>query len=573
MDKINNFKEQYKYPLPEQYDLYKKMHYILDTYLENNSFQNREYICYLAATIFLVYKEYYPQFSIHLNMRTKSDTSAINNIVKEFMKFSNSKTSSPFDPLATTKDMSGFRIIFNDFNFSLPSTSKSKELYNDPKISKLRDNSNKNLNFIENVDKFLQNPIVTNSKYYYTLRQSLLKRIVDLTPKAFTKERISEPSYNDLYKIAKTDFKYLNKNDAFSVKIKDSQLVELADLLNDLRSRLYDPLQFAILEKTIPIVFEHPLIKNCLQTTLKFDKHNQKPNGFEALYYNIFSPFGHVQELQAQSNKAFYTATKGSAYHSGMDGKYIDIEYFFELVNPNDKHKLSYYLKALDNISADSLISIYELPKFKNNKEKEDFFKTNIGKQYLESSKYYEMMKHIKIKDQIKILPERPPEKDYIAKQHEESNPKKIEEIYEKRKSSIMNTDEYLLSLALALSPYMDVCSAGHTSFTTASLHHKKIIGEFSEVLRKKDSNTVLRDILIRRLEIIIDNITSLDNDSQQKLSPLMKHNLQIIKTHDEMTNRLPKDVSQKNITGYGARLRDLTKHKNEEELKLDLVI
>ena len=54
MDKINNFKEQYKYPLPEQYDLYKKMHYILDTYLENNSFQNREYKCYLYATIILV---------------------------------------------------------------------------------------------------------------------------------------------------------------------------------------------------------------------------------------------------------------------------------------------------------------------------------------------------------------------------------------------------------------------------------------------------------------------------------------------------------------------------------------
>lgn len=569
MDKINNFKEQYKYPLPEQYDLYQKMHYIIDTYLENNTFENREYMCYLACAIFLVYKEYYPQFSIHLSMRTKSNTSAINNIVKEFMKFSNSTINLSFDPLATTKDMSGFRIIFNDFNESIARTKKSIELYNDPKISKLFDNSYKNSNFIRNVEKFLDNPIVANSKDYYTIRQSLLKRIVELTPKAFT----YESSYNDLYKIAKTEFKYLNKNDDFPVNIKDSQLVDLSDLLADLRSRLYDPLQFAILEKTIPIVFEHPLIKNCLQTTLKFDKHNQKPNGFEAIYYNIFSPFGHVQELQAQSNKAFDVATKGNAYHSGMAGKSIDIEYFFELVNPNDRYKLSYYLKALDNISADYLISQYDIPEFKTKKEKDNFFKTKVGKQYLESAKYFEMMKHIKIKDQIEILPERPPEKEYIAQQHEESDPKKIEEIYEKRKSTIINTDEYLLSLALAVSPYMDVCSAGHTSFTTASLHHKKIIGEFSEILRKKDSNTVLRDMLIRRLEIIINNITSLDNESQQKLSPLMKNNLQIIKTHDEIASKLPKDISQKNIKAYVARLADLTKTKNEKDSKFDLVI
>lgn len=49
---MNNFKEQYKYPLPEQYDLYKKMHSVIDTYSENNSFENREYMCYLAAAIF-----------------------------------------------------------------------------------------------------------------------------------------------------------------------------------------------------------------------------------------------------------------------------------------------------------------------------------------------------------------------------------------------------------------------------------------------------------------------------------------------------------------------------------------
>ncbi len=93
----------------------------------------------------------------------------------------------------------------------------------------------------------------------------------------------------------------------------------------------------------------------------------------------------------------------------------------------------------------------------------------------------------------------------------------------------------------------------GHTSFTTAGIHHKKIIGEFAEVLRKRDSNTCLRDLLIRRLEYIIDN--PIDNPS-----PGMALSLQVVKEHDETANKLPKDISKKNILAYGEKLRNIEK-------------
>lgn len=570
---MNNFKEQYKYPLPEQYDLYKKMHYLMNTYLENNSFENREYMCFLAASVFLICKEYFPQFSIHINMRTKSDKSFFNNIIKEFIKSFDFPINISFDPLSTTKDISGYKIIFHDFNYSLSNkTDQSKELFSDSNISKLLNTSYNNLNFIKNVDKFLKNPIVYNSKQYFRLRKNLLERIVNLTPDTFTNERLNQPSFLELLNIAKKDYSYLVKNDDFPVIITDSQLDDLSDLLAELRFRLYDPLQFAILEKIIPVIYNHPLIKNGLKTTLKFEKHKQKPNGFEAIYYKLLSPFGHIQELQAQSNKAFYTDVRGSAYHSGIAGKLIDVDNFFELVDPNDKNKLSYYLTTLDNISADSLTSKCELPNFKTEQEKEDFFKTDVGKHYLESEKYFEMMKHIKIKDNIELKPERPPEKEYIAHQHEETNPKKIKEIYEKRKSITINTDEFLLSFALSASPFMDVCSAAHTSFTTATIHHKKLTEEFLEILRKRDSNTILRNMLIRRLDKILKNLLSLDENSIQNLSSLMKYNLKNIKAHNQMTSRLPKDISKDDIREYAKRLPELIKQK-EEKASEDLVI
>ena len=104
----------------------------------------------------------------------------------------------------------------------------------------------------------------------------------------------------------------------------------------------------------------------------------------------------------------------------------------------------------------------------------------------------------------------------------------------------------------------MIVCVSGHTSYTTAGIHHKKIIGEFAEVLRKRDSNTCLRDLLIRKLEQIIDN-------PPKECSENMRACLQIVKEHDEVANKLPKDISHKNIYSFAEKVRKLNKNKEED--------
>ena len=227
-------------------------------------------------------------------------------------------------------------------------------------------------------------------------------------------------------------------------------------------------------------------------------------------------------------------------------------------------------VKILDSISADSLISHYELPVFTTKQEKDQFMKTKKGFDYLQSEKYREMMEHIKIKDTLEILPYTLPADIYDDKNCEIINQKKLKEKIASGEITpiVMDMNDYLVDYALFSSPYMNVCSAGHTSYTTASIHHKKVIGEFSEILRKKDSNTCLRDMIIRRLELIIENNGKLSqNESNSSISNSMKRSIKTVKKHDIDANKLPKDISFKNILSYAQKLRDKLKipETNEE--------
>lgn len=569
--KNNDFKNRIKYSNPDQQDIYKKVMSLLDQYQKSNSFENREFLCYLTAAIYLTYRKLFPQLSIYIPFRTKSDMSYIKNIQKEFDKFTKS-SSTDFDITPIIKDISGIRVVLDHINSTIsPSREKydilsgaldehddsnnsDESLNSKPTIVKLLSNFNENIKFTDTVDEYCKLPI-QSGKQYFEYKMELLKRIIDATPKEFTDERKPAPSFFALYKEVKDQYNYFSETDSFPSIVSVFQKNELKDLSNVLRFRTDDKLHFAILEKTLPIVFEQPLIKNALKTHSEFIKPSLKPNGFQSLYYNLDTPFGPI-EVQAQSNKAYYTSTKGSAYHSGMNGKNIDVKEFFELSDPNDEYDVSYYLDILDSVSADSMISPYELPEFDTEQEKQAFLKTEQGIAFLQSEKYRELMKHIQIKKTMEILPNNLPKEIYYPNSLNELNKKKLKELIDNGqiKPFIINTNSYLLSTALSLSPYMNVCSSGHTSFTTAQIHHKKVIGEFSEVLRKKDSNTCLRDLLIRRLEYIIETGAELDLDGNTLDSSFLK----VIEQHDKAVSKLPKDISQKNIVKYAEKLRNI---------------
>ena len=513
---------------------------LVDAYIGANGFETKEYFCYLVAAIYLTYKEMYPDLSTYIPFRIKSDYSFSANLKKEFSKgapffnkkyFDKLKSASSRDEFESaflpgvTDDIAAATVVLDHIN----SSERPRKKYVSDNINELFDKCQNNLFFISNVEKEIDEGFMSEEEYF-KYRINTLERLIDSTFPEFTFERTIP--YQDELEHIKAIFNEKEQTSNFALSITEKQTSDLEDLLDDLNSRAYDKLEYSILEETLPKVLSNPLIKEALHVNSQFNKNVKKDNGFAALYYILKTPFGKI-ELQAQSNKRYYEAKKGSAFHSGLSGKQFNVDDFFELVDSNDSHKLDYYLSELGNTPVDTLISDYEVPSFSTESEKKEFLKTPKGKRYARTKRVEELASHIRIKPQFTFT-----DKSGSTQQ--------------------VPTDQYLFSLACSISPYMGVCSSGHTSFSTATVHSKNLVNEFAEVLRKRDSTTYLGNMLITRLENIIKD-GSITNEKYSK--------------REKISNSLPRDISRRDILNYAERLDFYFMHntpyteKDENEL------
>ena len=98
-ENTNTFKDDLKVTELKQYqDFYtQKTNDFIEQYTLGNSQDTKEYMCYLAAAIFLTYNELYPNLSKYIPFRTKGDASYIRNIVKELQNQLFNANSDSFD--------------------------------------------------------------------------------------------------------------------------------------------------------------------------------------------------------------------------------------------------------------------------------------------------------------------------------------------------------------------------------------------------------------------------------------------------------------------------------------------
>ena len=521
----NDFKDRLHYPIDikeQQKILDNSIGELADQFIKSNTVENREFLSYLTAAIYLTYKELYPNLSIYIPFRIKSDHSFMQNIKKEIPnsieKLSKEDVNNLEDLFDTEKisdDISAATIVLDHLK-----TSDEKNLdYSNELIDELSKKRSKNLFFIENLESRLKDGF-TDEEEYYSIKRELLERLVDSTYPEFTLER-TIPYSTELEKL---DNIYQEKLETanFSSSISKYQTEDLNLLIKDLKFRLSDKLEYEILRETLPVVLNSPLLK-ALNVKAEFKKDSKKPNGFAAIYYELNTPFGKV-ELQAQPNQRYYEAKKGSAFHSGVAGKQFNIDSFFELSNPKDDKPLDFYLKKLNAIPVDSLVSDIEVPKFNSEQEKKEFLRTPEGHRYMKSEKIKELANHIIIKDTM-----------HFSDNHSS------------------DTDSYLFGLAKFISPYMNVCSSGHTSFSTASIHQKNLVGEFSEVLRRRDSTTYLGNMLIERLKNILST-KGIKDSSYQKM------------VQDSLS--LPREISKHDIIEYIHTHKDILEKNHEQDIE-----
>lgn len=130
-----------------------------DQYLKANSLEVKEYCSYLIAAIFLTYKRMYPDLSIYIPFRIKSDNSSIKNYSKELNKSIMEK----YDPQKNELDLSG---ISKDFIAAtvvldhVKTSRKTKTEYLSPEISRLRKLKEDILNFVNKTDDILENELI-----------------------------------------------------------------------------------------------------------------------------------------------------------------------------------------------------------------------------------------------------------------------------------------------------------------------------------------------------------------------------------------------------------------------------
>ena len=83
MDTNNKFKDSLKTNInPSKEFLENQLNTLLDKYLNQNNIKARQYFSYLICAIYLTYRELYPDLSIYIPFRIKSDSSFIKNIQK-----------------------------------------------------------------------------------------------------------------------------------------------------------------------------------------------------------------------------------------------------------------------------------------------------------------------------------------------------------------------------------------------------------------------------------------------------------------------------------------------------------
>lgn len=461
---------EYKKYLREKILLYK------DAFQGHNLPEIKEYINYLVAAFFIKCKDYYPTLSIYIPFRTKSAMSFNRNIDKETTNQFIRTEDLLLDDDKVISDLSAITIVLDHINPTININENYN--YNDnPETSKLLEESRTIIHTVGNIESQISG-FLTRVEYL-NYKKQVLELILKLDFPEFTNVRT--PSYeSELVQVQKV-IESLKESEADISYASDSEIQSLKILLTDLKSKLYDKAYHTMLPEVFETVMSDDVITKGFRTETVFIKDVKKDNGFAANYYLIKSPFGNF-EVQLQSGKRYYEAKKGTASHSSIPGKQLDVKEFFELVDPNDQYPLKSYLSLLERTPSSKIIT-------------EPYFGNKRSNEYKESLKLQELLKHIKLKDSITD-----------------------------ENGIVSPIDEYIYSFVTNASPYMGMCRSSHTHFPKhTEIIHKSWSSAFADTLRKVDYLSCLDDIVLSRFKEYIanskDSSMEKDTDSVQEIS------------------------------------------------------
>lgn len=528
-----------------------------DNYYYQASSHGQKNSDYLGSAIYLIYRKLHPEFSISVPGRTKGFQSFVTNIHKELdhsvkdmvasdinkgitlsdeEKYIISNLDNPKNFTdKTNSDFSGITIVLHHMNDTVYFDEKDSD---NVQILELRRQRNKHLHFIHNIKRFLsENDIFLSQEEYFQISIQLLEYLQDSTYPECTHE-IKEGSYSSKLKLAIENHQKHLKENSFCSSATNEEIEELYSLIDCLNKNLDDKLQHEILKVTFPHVLEDSLLTDDFKIKGKFIKDVKKANGFCAIYFELTDAYNRKTEVQLQSNMRYKETKNGLSAHNHIQNKTLDIRHFFELSDGSDNPELlERYLTILDRTS--HIQTHYLNNRLYSKKSKLNYVESPKEKRDLQISigRLEQKLKLIEIaKNSVKI-------KDEFIEEHDmiDMDATKKDDNYElrtigdktiklyntvtKKRIEKYRIENYLPNFAKCHSPVnMNVISSAHATAPEAHINNKTLIESFTEILRDGDEVSYLSEILINKLEEIL-NIKNSSQISYEELSNYAKEN------------------------------------------------
>ena len=460
----------------------------IDKWKEHTTKEAEEENRDIIGAIYISARKLYPEMTIYVPGRIKSARSSISNIKKEANKsvksivpsnlergISKEDINNQFSMKKANTDFTGFTIVLDNVDETMH-FDKNAPMTNE--ILKLRKVQDDSITFSHEIENFLaeKEDEELSKQELMQIKLDLLMRLRMLTYEECKKE-YKGISFTKLFLNNKEKYEKeaLDDDEVLNDAEYEDELDEIYELIDELKKRVHDKYQAKILEVIVPEIMNDELLTQNLQVQTRFVKSVKKENGFCADYYEIKTWNGRIIELQALTKMRFRESKDGSADHSKLPNKGIDIRWFFEPALENCSEPE--YEKML-NLLIDTPIS------------KKNTLYITSDTQLSPSDK--RLKRRLKAAEQSVKLKETFEDENILADGKEKE----------------FTLEQYLIHFAEFVSPKMMSASSHHTRFHkgVAGYSQKTIVSSFREMLLKHDSTSCLAQILIDKLSEIVPN-------------------------------------------------------------------
>ena len=315
----------------------------IDKWKEHTTKEAEEENRDIIGAIYISARKLYPEMTIYVPGRIKSARSSISNIKKEANKsvksivpsdlergISKEDINNQFSMKKANTDFTGFTIVLDNVDETMH-FDKNAPMTNE--ILKLRKVQDDCITFSHEIENFLaeKEDEELSKQELMQIKLDLLMRLRMLTYEECKKE-YKGTSFTKLFLSNKEKYEKeaLDDDEVLNDVEYEDELDEIYELIDELKKRVHDKYQAKILEVIVPEIMNDELLTQNLQVQTRFVKSVKKENGFCADYYEIKTWNGRIIELQALTKMRFRESKDGSADHSKLPNKGIDIRWFFE---------------------------------------------------------------------------------------------------------------------------------------------------------------------------------------------------------------------------------------------------